>query len=180
MGTHYIKELASDLIARLPELEWKTCQLNPILFSKSIPKRLFRATNLNPVECINELKADIHLLKKQKGEMSALYLAEQIKQKINVLVGVCKIDKKQEKLSEYLPLGINMLSTRQQWLRGLEQEVDVLTQQQQALLKRLASMKSNHKDASVMLNLQAELGSIEQRLTLAQEALSNATTVQIV
>ena len=167
-------------MARLPELEWKVSNLNPILFSKSIPKRLFRSSNLNPLSCINELKLDIQTLAKQNSDTSTLYLAEQVKQKINVLVGLCKIEKKQEKLSEHLPLGINMLSTRQQWLRGLEHDIEVLTQQQQALIKTLSTMKSNNKDPSILLNLQSELGSIEKRITLAKETLRNATSVQII
>jgi hypothetical protein len=177
---NYIKDLAADLMARLPELEWKIANLNPTLFSKSIPKRLFRTSNLVPLECMNELKADIRALTKQNSDVCAHYIAEQIKQKINVLVGLCKIEKKQEKLSEHLPLSINMLSTRQQWLRELEQNIEILTKQQQALFKTLSAMQSNKKDSSILLNLQSELGAVEKHLTLAKETLSKATSVQII
>jgi hypothetical protein len=177
---NYIKELASDLMTRLPELEWKITNLNPILFSRSIPKRLFRTPNLNPLECINELKVDIQVLTKQNSEISALYLVGQIKQKINVLVGLCRMEKKQEKLSEHLPLGINTLSTRQQWLRELEQDIESLSKQQQALLKTLSTMKMEQKAPSILLNLQSELGTLEKRLTLAKETLAKATSVQVI
>lgn len=176
----YIKKLAADLMTRLPELEWKITKLNPALLYKSIPKQVFRTANITALSCIDELKLDIRSLVKQKSDVSSLYLAEQIMRKINILVNLCAIEKKQVQLHERLPLSINTLSTRQQWLHELEQNIAVLSKQQQALIKTLSAMQSHNKDAAVLLNLQAELGSVEKSLTQAKETLNKATNVQII
>jgi hypothetical protein len=173
--TTYIKELTVDLIARLPELEWKAADLNPFLFSKSIPKNVFRTLDVTAAACINEIKADIQTLAKQDNYLSAYYLAGQVKQKISVLVGLCKIEKKNKQQKD-AGFGISMLSTRQQWLQSLEQTVSILTKQQEALAKTLTQMQSHNTDVAVLLNIKSELGEAQRRLTLAKEALNKATT----
>lgn len=169
----YLKELTSDLLARLPELEWKTSDLNSSLFNKSIPKNVFRAVDLTASTCINEIKLDIQTLSKQSHYLSALYLAEQVKQKISVLVGLCKQKTQSKKDAGF---GITMLSTRQQWIQSLEQNVTLLLKQHEALAKTLAQMQLNNTDVAILLNLKSELGEAERRLTLAKEALNKATT----
>jgi DNA-binding transcriptional MerR regulator len=171
---HYIKELTTDLMTRLPELEWKINDLNPILFARSIPRRLFRTQDVTALSCINELKLEISSLAKQKNSLSAHYLAEQIKQKINVLVGLCRVEQKNKKVKSPASFSLNMLSTRQQWLQTIERDVDVLIKQQQALAKTLKQMQLQRTDPDTILNLKSELGEIEKRLTLAQEALAKA------
>ena len=171
----YITELTSDLIARLPELEWKTADLNPSLLNKSIPKNVFRTFDVTATACINEIKTDIETLAKQNNYLSAYYLAGQVKQKISILVGLCKIEKK-NKTQKDAGFGIAMLSTRQQWLQSLEQNVTLLLKQQEALAKTLAQMESNNADVTTLLNLKSELGEAERRLTLAKEALNKATS----
>jgi hypothetical protein len=175
MKSTYINELTSDLIARLPELEWKTSDLNPSLFNKSLPKNVFRTLDVSAATCINEIKVDIQTLSKQNNYLSAHYLAEQVKQKISVLVGLCKIEKK-NKTKKDTGFGIAMLSTRQQWLQSLEQNVTLLIKQQEALAKTLAQMQLNNTDVAILLNLKSELGEAERRLTLAKEALNKATS----
>jgi hypothetical protein len=171
---HYFKELTANLMARLPELEWKINDINPILFARSVPKRLFRSHELTPTHCINELKLEINSLAKQSNLLSAHYLAEQIRHKINVLVGLCRVDQKNKNVKKVPSFGVNMLSTRQQWLQKLESDVVILTKQHQALTNTLNQMQRHRTDASTVLNLKSELGTLEKRLTLAKEALTKA------
>ena len=171
---NYIQELIADLIARLPELEWKISSLNPFLLSQSISKNLFRSQDLTAAACIKELKVDIHVLSTQNNERSAQYLAVQVKQKISVLVGLCKVQQKKKNENKKANFGMVMLSTRQQWLHSLEHDVEVLIKQQEALAKRSAQMQFNNTVPSVLLNLKAELGEVEKKLTLAKEALNKA------
>ena len=172
---NYIKNLLPELIGRLPELEWKVTGLNPIVFKHNVPKKLFRSSQeLTGAICINEIKADLHLLSKQENQPAALYLAEQVKHKINVLVGLCQISNRNKKPVEPPQFNIKMLTTRQQWLQSIEDDIHALTNQQQALSKALMQMRQGI-DPSAALNLKAELGEVERRLTLAQEALTKAT-----
>ncbi len=170
---HYIEELSADLITRLPELEWKLSQLSSSLINQALPNNLFRTQDLTALSCIKELKADLQALRKQKHERSATYLAEHLKQKISVLVGLCKMQQKNKSESKITSFSLTMLSTRQQWLQSLDQEVGILKKQRDALNKRLEQMQSS-KEQTALLNLKFELGELEKKLTLAEEALSKA------
>ncbi len=171
----YIEQLSADLLARLPELEWKIAALNPALLYQAVPKQLFRSSDVSPSTCIDEIKKDIHFLAKQKPSLSAHYLAEQIQKKIDVLVGAYKIQQKTNKNTSLAPaFSMSMLSTRHQWLQRLEQDILLLTQQQKALANTLAQRTSAYADPALILSVQAELGKIEQKLTLAQEQFDKA------
>ena len=171
--SNYIQELSDDLITRLPELEWKLTHLNPALFIKALPKNVFRTQDLTALACINELKVDLHALGRQRHERSAEYLAQHLKQKIFILVGICRV--KKNKVANKTPdLSIKMLSTRQQWLQALEQEVEVLKKQKEAFNKCLLQIRPAKEDPSVLLNLRVELGALEKKLTLAEESLNKA------
>lgn len=170
----YIQDLITDLMARLPELEWKIVNLNPIFFNQSLPKNLFRSQDLTAAACINELKADVLALRKQKHERSAEYLAEHLKQKISVLVGLCRVQQKNKNEKKAPSFSMAMLSTRQQWLDTLEQDVETLKKQKQALSMRLAQMLPNKSQTTILLNLKVELGALEKKLTLAEETLNKA------
>lgn len=61
-----------------------------------------------------------------------------------------------------------MLSTRQQWINDLEIEVEALSNQQQAMIQSLAKLQ-RRQDSNSLLNLKAELGEVERRLTLAKK-----------
>ena len=171
------KELLSELITRLPELEWKISGLGSSFSIRSLPKGLFR-TNIgeNAAACIAEIKQDIQTLSQQKPGRSALYLAERITRKVNVLVAVCHVYGRKNKAEEKTSFGVTMLSTRQQWIQELEKDIHTLEQQQQAMLKTLEQMQRNHHDATAILHLKAELGKIERHLTLAAETLNRAVT----
>ncbi|MCW8409582.1 hypothetical protein OQJ13_11435 [Legionella sp. PATHC035] len=169
-------ELLSQLMARLPELEWKISELGPFFSSQRLPKGLFRLdAEISGAACIAEIKADIHALGKQQNKRSAFYLAERIRQKINVLVVLCQMHQGKSKPEEKPSFGIKMLSTRRQWINDLETEVKTLEEQQQAMTKALEHLRHN-PNANAILHLKAELGEVERRLTLAKETLNRAVS----
>ncbi|MDI9818911.1 MULTISPECIES: hypothetical protein [unclassified Legionella] len=166
-----IESLLEELEARLPELEWKIRALDRIFFSsKSLPQGLFRVqANAPAAAFITEVKKDIQALAGCPSERSGYYLAQRIHQKINVLVNLYRIHVKEVKTEASHPL--DSLCTRQQLIGKLEEEVERLSIQRDAVKERLL-----HKyDAQMLLTIKNELGLVEKRLTVAKEALSNAT-----
>ncbi|CAM2824552.1 primosomal replication protein PriC [Legionella worsleiensis] len=171
---NHVDELLNELSSRLPELEWKISTLNSFISTSNLPRGLFKVGfELTGAECVKEIQADIQALSQQKNERSALFLAERIKQKINVLVSLCQIKSRKIKPEQQASFGVKMLSTRQQWIQSLEQDIHVLTQQQQAMARSLEHLKRSG-DTAAILALHAELGEVERRLTLARETLSQA------
>lgn len=169
-----ISDSLTDLTLRLPELEWKISGLGSSFSTQSLPRGLFSTHfGLTGALCIEEIKADIQTLASQNSSRSAVFLASRIQQKINVLVALCQAHSKNNKPEERVHFGLNKLSTRQQWIRSLEEDVTTLTLQHQALLRALEQMKCN-AHVSALLGVQGELGEVEKRLTLAQEALNRA------
>lgn len=172
---NYIDELLNELSSRLPELEWKISELSTSISSRNLPKGLFRSGfEVTGVGCVKEIQADIQALSQQKNERSAHYLAERIKQKINVLVALCHINGRKKKPEKSVYFGVKMLSTRQQWIHNLESEINTLILQQEAMFKSLHHMTSSGGNTAAILSLQAELGEVEKRLTLARETLNQA------
>lgn len=167
-----IKKILAELQARLPELEWKMNALGTAYLFNSLPKGLFRSY-LEPcaIHYIAEIKENINTLAVQKNELSAHYLAQRIDQKINVLVRLCHIQANKPKVERKPQFGLEMMSTRQQWLQSLEKDIARLTEQQLALTKTLHQLELNGK-TEARLALQAELGELEKHLTLAKEAFS--------
>lgn len=171
---NYISELLTELSSRLPELEWKVGSLSKAISPYNLPKGLFRSKmELTGAGCVAEIKTDIKALANEKNERSAHFLAERIKQKINVIVALCQMDAKRKKPLAKEHFGLSMLSTRQQWIQSMEQDISTLDQQQQAMSKAMQQMKHNG-NTSAVLTLQAELGEVERRLTLAREAYNRA------
>ena len=173
---NYINDLLAELTARLPELEWKISSLSSTISSHRVPRGLFRSgIELTGPACVEEIKAEIHALSQQKNERSAQYLADRIKQKVNVLVALCQIESRKNKPEEKVYFGVKMLSTRQQWIITLEKDISTLEAQQQAMAKALEQLKHSTNTASI-LSLQRELGEVVRRLTLAREALNQAVS----
>lgn len=171
---NYINDLLEELTSRLPELEWKISGLSAAISSHNLPRGLFRpGIELTGTGCIQEIKADIQALSLQKNQRSAYFLAERINQKINVLVALCQMDSRKQKPIEKLNFGVTMLSTRQQWIHNLEQDIITLENQQQAMAKSMLQMKRVDNSSAILI-LQSELGEVERRLTLAREALNQA------
>ena len=161
------------LSSRLPELEWKLRASHVILNPKLLPRGLFQnRLEMTPQSCIEEIRADLQLLKTQTSERREHYLADKISQKINVLVMLCK---PHEHKSKNTPptFGIKSLTTRQQWLRSLEEEIERLNHLEKTLVSTLSNHHT-HQDSQVRLNLQAELGEVSRCLTLAKETLTRA------
>jgi hypothetical protein len=172
----HMNDLLAELTSRLPELEWKISRTCSVFSSQNIPRGLFRTSfDLTGAACIEEIKVDIQALSDQKNELGAYYLADRIKQKINVLVTLCQLESRKKKSEEKISFGVKMLSTRQQWIQTLERDINTLIRQQEAMTKALEQMKPYINAASI-LSLKKELGEVERRLTLAREALNKATS----
>lgn len=170
-----MQEILSELRARLPELQWKIAQLGRAFSVHQLPRGLFRpGVFLTGRGCVEEIQADIDALLLQHHEKSACFLAERIKQKIDVLVTLCQINAKKSNSEQPEPFSVNKLSTRQQWLQNLELEIEQLGRQQQALTRSLQQMNLAGNTTAV-LTLKSDLGVIEKRLTLARETLNQAT-----
>lgn len=167
-------KLLTTLTARLPELEWKVGELGYSFSSHKLPRGLFRSESQTGAACIAEIKTDIQSLTKQEGN-SACYLATRIQQKVNVLVALCQIHNRHHKPDDNASFGIKSLSTRQQWIQTLETDIQTLEKQQQAMTKALEQMMRG-QNANAILQLKAELGALERRLTLAKETLNRATS----
>lgn len=166
--------LLQDLQARLPELEWKLAGLGRKLSARSLPKGLFRPqSEPNAAAYIAEIKADLDTLAKQKSEYSSFYLAQRIKQKINVLATLCQLKANKVNADEKIGFGLKMISTRQQWLQSLENEINLMMQQQESMEQSLIQMQVRG-NTDAILGLQAQLGELEKRLTLAKETFARA------
>lgn len=171
-----IQALLLDLSERLPELEWKLGNLDKRFSPKILPKGLFRlGMEAESRDFIAEIKLDIQALAKRRDERSALFLAGRIQQKINVLVTVCQLYIAPAEKAAAISYNMNKLATRQQWLQSLELEVEVLDKQLQALLSAQKKLVTN--DKSAQLNLQAEIGEVQRRLTLARETFNKTTRI---
>ncbi len=169
-----IKEPVQILSARLPELVWKLNTIHPVLNQKSLPPGLFiEQLEMTPQSCIDEIKEDLRRLNAHKNERIAHYLADRVNKKINVLVRLCQIRKEKRPQGQSVVFGVQAISTRQQWLSTLEGDIEKLSIQQQALTETLNKLLIRD-DTNALLNLQAEIGEVERRLTLAKETLARA------
>ncbi len=169
------KDLLKQLSERLPELEWKINSFGAALSLNSLPRGLFRQRlEMTAAACVDEIKSDISHLARQKSEYSSFYLAAKIQQKISVLVTLCHLQTNKPKAQAKMKFGLEQISTRQQWLQTLEKDIEQLRCQQQAMIKTL-TQKQEKGDTQRVLKLQAELGELEKRLTLAKEAYTGAS-----
>jgi hypothetical protein len=167
----YIKALS----ARLPELSWRLGLLNYAEFnSHKLPRGLFKKNlEMTPQSCIDEILDDLKLLETHRSQRSDQYLAKRVSEKINVLVQLCQMSKNSERVSPPFSFTVDSITTRQQWLARLTKEMAELRLQEEALMNRLAHLEKRD-NPTVILNVQAELGEINRRLTVAQETLSRA------
>ena len=164
-----MSDLVKQLANRLPELEWKLSCLGPTLKPSLFPRGLFRSRlEFTSQSCIDEIKLDLQTMKRQDNERSVQYLAVRVEQKINVLVRICQqsLEKKTPQREVYF--GVQAISTRQQWLKSLQDEVDTLSHQHQALETAISNSKANN-NIQTTLSLEKELGEAYRRLTLAKE-----------
>ena len=159
---------------RLPELVWKLGNLQGVFNPKRLPRGLFNEQlEMTPQSCIDEIYADLKVLNNHKNERIAHYLAERVSQKINVLVRLCQIETRKKPSGALPTFGVQTMSTRQQWLSGLQDDIARLSAQHQALSAALSKQQAE-RNPQVILTLQADLGELERRLTLAKETLARA------
>ncbi|KTD07448.1 hypothetical protein [Legionella jamestowniensis] len=158
-----------ELEARLPELEWQMSSFGHTISTKILPKGLFRLPETaSATAFINDIKTDLKRLANHQNEQSGFYLAQKIQQKINVLIALCRLEvNPAPRQSNYL----SMITTRQHYVEELGKEKELLLQQRQALINRLEQTN----DLGTRLNLNAEVGEIEKRLTLVQETMVRVT-----
>lgn len=166
-----IGTLLQDLEARLPELEWRMGALGASLNEQVLPKGLFRSCfHPKPAFYIQEIKNDIHALATQDSLKSAEYLAKRIHQKINVLITLCRTQKIDPKIQRPLYAMTSIMSSRKQRVEALEQEINALSLQENAMENTLQKLQKNG-DMQALLLLQKELGLVKKQLTLAKENL---------
>jgi hypothetical protein len=167
-----------QLEARVPELEWQLNKFDGYFPFASLPKGLFRQQADKPgLAYAKEIREDLALLatysQPPEHTSAARFLALKIQQKIHVLVSICKQNQKEDN-NKGISYDISAITTRQEWLQKLETQVDDLRRQRQALLEML-SQKEAAKDTNSELGLRKELGDLEKRVTLAEEAYVKAT-----
>ena len=169
-----ITESVQALSARLPELAWKLdamyTEINPNLLPRGLFNQQFEMT---PQSCIQEIKNDLRILNAHKNERSMHYLASRVNQKINVLVRLCQM-RTDKKIKPSPGFGVQSITTRQQWLETLRQDIEKLSLQQQALSARLQQLQGKHTSQD-LIQIKADIGEIERRVTLARETLARAT-----
>lgn len=169
--------MVKELSAKLPDLLWRMTKLKLNLHLKCLPEGLFTYTyDYTPQSCIDEITEELNVLANQSNQRSAYFLANRIARKINVLVRLCRIQEK--KLDLQAPVktfSIQAMSTRQQWLQTLEQDIHFLNEQQPALMARMERAKKE-QDQQLILTLQMELGDLEKQMTLLKETWAKATT----
>ena len=171
-----LNDVLTQLSARLPELEWKLSLPGMVINPSVLPRALFRSQfELTAQTCIDEIKADLQAIKQQSNETSAHYLAERVGKKINVLVRLCKQSTEKKTPERQATFGVQTIGTRQQWLQTMQDDIDTLSRQQQALEAALVTMQAENNTQTI-LSLQAELGKAGRRLTLAKETLARSTT----
>jgi len=173
-----VGSLLNELLARMPELEWQLNKLTASFSAQSLPSGLFRQAFDAPVQAyVTEIKSDIQALRAIKtSELAKQHVAERIHQKINILVKLCAHHNRQPIMpSEDISYSIKQLSTRQQWLQTLDDDIDLLTKQKESLHRALTREKTAN-NTMVLLNLHRELGELEKRLTLAVETRARAVS----
>lgn len=173
----FLNDLVTRIEARLPELEWMLKTRHIPLNRSNLPRGLFYDRfEMTLASCIEEIKFNLMALKQETHERSARFLAERVQQKINVLVGLYQLHGEKKTPNTTVHFGVQTISTRQQWVESLDNEMAHLAAQKQALQRALERMQTAN-DGDAMLRLQAELGELERRLTLAKETWNRMTSL---
>lgn len=167
-----VHKLVEQLSARLPELEWRLKNLQIYIHNKTLSPGLFQnRVDISAQTCMAEVKADLKALKSEANRPGARYFAQRINQKINALVRLCQLhERKSSPTERRVSFAVNTISTRQQWLVDVRNEIETLEQQQHALRNQLEQMQQRNQQ-QVVLKIKAQLGEVEKQLTLARETL---------
>ncbi|KTC70213.1 coiled-coil protein [Legionella birminghamensis] len=165
-----IETMLLSLKARLPELAWNLNKPGAQIPWQNLPPGIFRYQfEPKASDYIAEIKSDIERLEQQVNTQAASYLAQRIQQKINILVRLCRCKPPVQKADNSASFMLQALSTRQQWLASLEEQIQSFTEQRDALAARLSTIAKEQQ-----LAVLAELGAAEKRLTEAKEAYAKA------
>lgn len=93
-------DVLQGLIARLPELEWRLAEVG-FIPDQRLPRGLFQCVrdggSLVPMDYVSEVKRDLDALGRAQGGPSACFLADQVSRKINVLLQICQLSRKEKK-----------------------------------------------------------------------------------
>jgi len=163
------------VVERLPELEWKLGALGRKLNVNALPRGLFhKVTNGCAKGFVDNIKTDIDEMQLELSGRRGRYLASRIEQKISVLVQLCQLHSKKTKTTDYVGASIQSLKTRQSWLQGLDDEMSKLSKQRQALVQRLHHINAE-KNTELALTIHADIGKLEQRLSMAKEQFDKAS-----
>lgn len=171
-----LHDILTHLSARLPELEWKLSLHDGVINPALLPRGLFSARfELTAKTCIDEIKADLQAIKQQSNEQIARFIADRVGKKINVLVRLCQQQTGKKTPQRQESLGVQAISTRQQWLQTMQRDIDALAKQESALQAALITLNAENNTQAI-LSLQVELGHASRRLTVAKETLARSTT----
>jgi hypothetical protein len=168
-----LNDAVHALATRIPELEWRLSKL-PYIARAKLPRGLFQhdthLTWIDSRRCIESLRHDLEALQANPDDFAAHFIAQQLSRKVNVLLRICHESSFKE---ARLPVfSMQRMSTRQQWLVQLQQDITRLTAQQAALLEALSTHEARLMSVDATLLLQHELGEVTRRLTEAQEKLA--------
>jgi uncharacterized protein YlxP (DUF503 family) len=165
-------ESLDTLVARLPNLAWKLKTLYSFIPAHLLPTGLFNERlEMTPEICIEEINEDLKAMALQQNERSIKYIAERVSRKINVLVQLCQKEPDHDSKRAFT-FTLQSISTRQQWLDSVREEISQLIAQQHALQKSLTEALKNDPTSPAIIALRAEIGKLEERLTLARETLA--------
>lgn len=159
-----------QLLARLPELNWQLTQTNPVIWQQLLPKGLFRQSSyFTPSAVILELEDDLNAILQLDDGASRQHKIKKIEQKIQVLVTLCRLQKKyKNQSSEPEAKLLDKICKRGEWVMKLEQDIKELNIQKAALKDQL----EHPKKVDITLELQRQIGRIEQLIGKHQEALA--------
>ena len=158
MEIQTVTGLLHSLQARLPELEWQLSKMQDSWLKIRVPPGIFRTSYF-----LEEIKADIITLSHASSLKTRSYVAQKLNQKVHVLVRICKQHQKTE--SKHSKPLLSTLSSRQQYVQNLFEEIERLHQQYQALCNKKQKV-NNH---TVLIALEEEIGLIQKKVTLAEE-----------
>lgn len=156
-------EEIKQLTERLQVLEWMFYQWQDKIFPRQVPVGLFRVPSgpQKPIMYFLDIQKDLSRMQSSKEMAVMTYLAQQIRQKINVLVYLFQTQPNKQRLDRNITPSAFL--TRKQWLNELVQKQIYLQKQQQSLEKlyEQALLAKNKENAA---QIKSSLDEIEQHL----------------
>lgn len=168
-----LEDLIQELEQRLPELAWRLQKINMAFLYKSLPQGLFTiSSDASFSDYIQDITFELSRLQQASSPAIQQFLGDKIKRKVNVLVNIC-VQPQNKAATVETKLNIKRFRTRHQWLQDAEKEIVQLKQQYTALLN---TANRDYLNTAAQLNIQQELGELQKKITLAEEAYQAITT----